>query len=272
MPNSDFKVGAHVSIAGGIFKAPKRVRDIRGNSLQIFSSSPRTWKGPDVNEEDVKKFKRECKKNEVIKVFIHAKYLISLGSKNKRIEENSIRSLKEDLELAERIEAEGVVFHPRGEVFNKLAGNTKKILDHTSSNLIIENTAQKRIEEVAKIFKEVKSGRLKFCLDTAHTFEAGHDLSSEEKVEELLEIVEKEIGENKLIIIHSNDSKTKLGSKNDKHANIGRGRMGENPFFWLLHHPKTKDLPFILEVPALKNGREGSAVNIKLLRELRNKS
>ena len=263
-----FKVGAHMSIAGGISKAPSRLKKIGGSILQIFSSSPRTWKGPDVSDEEVRLFKEECEKHGVDQTFIHAKYLVSLGNTNTEILDKSINSLREDLELSKRIGAEGVIFHPRGESFNLMISSMLKILDETSTNLIVEGTAQSDISETGRIFSKIKSDRLLFCLDTAHAFEAGHDFSTSKKLDDLLDLISSEIGLERLVVVHANDSRTKLGSKHDQHADIGEGEVGIGSFSLLVNHPKTKNLPFILEVPALKDGEEPSKENVNRLKLL----
>lgn len=257
-----FKIGAHVSIAGGIFKAPQRVRDIGGNVLQIFSSSPRTWQGPD-RDDEIERFKQAMEDNETEQVFIHAKHLISLGNEKDEIRQKSINSLKEDLLLSQKIGAEGVIFHPRGEE-DLIIDSLSKVLEDSLSSLIVENTAQSNIGSISRLFKNLP---LELCLDTAHAFEAGHNLSNKEGLDDLIEQIEREIGLERLVVVHTNDSLTKMGSRHDRHANIGEGEIGEKMFKYLVNHPKLKNLPFILEVPALKGG--GGAEDIKLLRDLR---
>lgn len=251
------KIGAHVSIAGGIDKAPARAREMGGNSLQIFSSSPQRWKGPD-RDDEIERFKEEVKKNDIEEVFIHAKYLISLGNKKKSIRGKSIRSLKQDLILADKIGARGVIFHPRGE-FERMMDSIKEVVESSPSTLIVENTAQSDIEETAKIFQGVDLG---FCLDTAHAFEAGHDISTPDGVELLISQVDKGIGLENLLVVHINDSLTKMGSHHDRHADIGQGEIGQDSFRTLMK--KLKNLPFILEVPGLKEGRGGENISLLL--------
>lgn len=249
------KIGAHVSIAGGIWKAVVRIASIGGNTVQIFTGSPRSWQRPEINIEDEIKFKKLCREKEVSPVFIHAKYLISLGNEDKKIQQQSIRSLVDDLEIARRIEAKGVIFHPQGKDFGLLVKNIKKILDESSVEtcLIVENTAQNDLAWTGKIFDKVTSEKLRFCFDTAHAFEAGYNLKTRDGFDKTIEEFDREIGLGKLIVVHANDSKTGLASGNDKHENIGDGEMGLRSFAFLLNDKRTRDLPFILETPGFKN-------------------
>lgn len=254
------KIGAHLSIRGGLEKALGRAEEMGAGSLQIFSGSPRTWKNSTRSKEEISKFVEKRKLLQTL-VFIHAKYLINLGSSEKRIADNSFNSLRHDLNLAEKIEAEGVVFHPRGEI-NPLVKNIKKLLKESNSNLIIENTAQSELSFIQSILKKVSSPRLKFCLDTAHAFEAGYNLNTPKGRGALFSDIKK-AGARKLSVVHVNDSKTKTGSKNDKHENIGKGEIGKESFFLFLNHPFTCRLPFILETPGFdQKGPDVKNVNI----------
>ncbi len=268
--NGKIKVGAHVSISGGIWKAPQRVASLCGNTLQIFSTSPRSWRRPKVSTEDREKFKKLCKESGVSPVFVHAKYLISLGNKKKSVRDKSITSLLDDLETAQGINACGVIFHPSGEDFELLIRGIKKVLENIPPevSLIVENTAQAKIEWMAQIFRRIDSSNLKFCLDTAHLYEAGYDLGRKEVFKKLLGEIENKIGLEKLVVIHANDSKTKLASRNDKHENIGKGAMGEKVFKYFLKDERTRHLPFILETPAFKEKEESQKEEIKTFKRL----
>ncbi len=258
-----FKVGAHVSISGGIWKAVPRIVSMGGNTVQIFTGSPRSWQRPEISTEDEAKFKKLSAEKGVSPVFIHAKYLISLGNKGKKIQRLSIRSLVDDLKVAQRIGAYGVIFHPQGEDFSLLVENIKEVLSKSVSEarLIIENTAHSQLHWVGRIFQQIGSDRLKFCLDTAHIYEAGYDLREKNIFESTMEELQKEIGMEKTKVIHANDSKTSLQSRNDKHQNIGEGELGLKPFAFLLNDKRTKDLPFILETPGFKDQAGGSDKN-----------
>ncbi len=265
------KVGAHVSISGGIWKAVSRITSMGGDTIQIFTGSPRSWQRPEISAEDEIKFKKMCAEKGVSPVFIHAKYLISLGNKDKKIQHQSVRSLIDDLKIAKRIGAYGVIFHPQGEEFSLLVKNIKEVLVGSAPGtyLIVENTAQSRLSWLGRIFEKTDSDELRFCLDTAHIYEAGYDLRRKDMFNKMMDELEREVGMEKTVLIHANDSKTLLDSGNDKHQNIGEGELGLKPFTFLLNDKRTRDLPFILETPGFKS-QEGVSDkdNIEVLKSL----
>jgi len=265
------RIGAHVSISGGIWRAVERIVSIGGNTLQIFSGSPRSWTRPSIVSRDKKKFRKLCVEKDVSPVFVHAKYLISLGNKKTRVQKSSIRSLIDDLGLCKEIGGFGVIFHPNGEDKDLLIENIKTVLAKTPSGvfLIVENTAWSSLESLSWIFKKVNSSNLKLCLDTAHAFEAGYNIKKKQAFDLFIQELENRIGLNKLAVIHANDSKTVLGSHHDKHQDIGERELGFEPFRFLLKEDRICDLPFILETPGFKNkGEISDSENINRLKRL----
>jgi len=248
-------IGAHFSIAGGLDKALVHASKAGASCLQIFSSSPRSWQGPEVSNKEVVSFKKLKKGFKLSSLFIHAKYLVNLGSKDSAIFKKSAASLIQDMKLCSRLKGEGVVFHPKLKNFSQLIKGIKKVLTKTPKdvNLILENSAQIDLKDLAKVFKILKNKRLKLCYDTAHGFVYGCKLSS------ALDIIKKQIG-------------FSFGSKHDVHADISEGKMGLLPFFVLVNHPVLKNLPFILETPGFKNkSLTSDKKNISLLRSLAEK-
>lgn len=149
------KLGAHLSIVGGISKAVEAAREIGANTLQIFSGSPRGWQTKEIEKLEIKKFRELAKKHKVSPIFIHAKYLINLSSEDKKIAQKSINSLVFDLHLTARIGAKGVIFHPHPKNFNLLTENIKQILSKSPSTtfLILENSAQMKLKSIGKSLK-----------------------------------------------------------------------------------------------------------------------
>jgi len=124
-----------------------------------------------------------------------------------------------------------------------------------------------RLEQIVQIIKKVEeSSRLAFCLDTCHAFAAGYELRTAEGYEGLLKEIEEMIGINKLKVIHVNDSKNDLGSRIDRHENIGKGMIGKKPFQWIMSDERLKDIPKILETPGFGKDLEKDRVNLDLLR------
>lgn len=266
------KLGAHLSITGGISQAVETAKEIGANTLQIFSGPPRNWGQPKIGKSEVEKFRNLAKKYNVSPIFIHSKYLVNLASNNPLTIKRSIHSLINDLKIAAKIGAKGVIFHPRFQNFDLLVKSINQVLAQSpkSSFLILENSAQARLEEIGKIIKTVASPRLKFCFDLAHAFQAGYDLTQSKGLERVFKIIKKEIGFNHWIVIHANDSKTLCGSKNDRHEDIGKGKLGLVPFFVFLNHPISLKLPFILETPGFKQeGLAADKKNLAMLKKLR---
>lgn len=264
-------IGAHLSVAGGIENAAKKAKAKKLTALQIFTGSPRGWREGKITPKQIEEFKKITKKAKINYVFIHAKYLTNPSSQNLDLQEKSINSLINDLNIASKIGALGVIFHPKLENEKTLIKNVKTILKNSpkSSQLILENSAQMEIEKLAMIFQKVKSKRLAFCLDTAHAFEFGYNLNDPEKLKKLIQMIKKKIGIKKLVVVHLNNSKTKYQSKHDVHADLDDGEINKNAFKTLINWPRIKNLPFVLETPSLKETSWGKTEkNINFLKSI----
>lgn len=268
------KIGAHVSTVGGYAKAVKRVAEIGGNCLQIFSTSPRGWRPANLDDGDLLNFKEATEKYSVYPTYFHASYLINLAG-SKEVQEKSVNSMIAELRIAGRFKIAGTVVHlgsfkigkkedevaPLFETdksaYEVLFKNIKEILKETPEEtlFVIENMGMRKIgksiEEIAFIIEKINSPRIKVCLDTCHLHAAGEDLSTNESLEGFLERFESLIGASFLELIHINDSRDSLGFLRDRHENIGDGKIPKEVFSLMLNHPKMKNLPFITEVPGL---------------------
>jgi deoxyribonuclease-4 len=279
------KIGAHLSIAGGYHKALERISDIGGNCLQIFSASPRGWNRAVLTEEAKHLFLETKKKLGINEVFFHASYLVNLADEE-RIGEESKKSLIAELNVASQLGIVGSIVHTgsfkgnppsvwsmKDEKYNALIHNIQEVLDTTPNNtfLILENAGNKKIgqniEELASIIRDVKSDRLKVCLDTCHLFSAGYELSTQKKLNEFLDEFEKKIGLNKLVALHINDSRDPFDSGRDRHENIGEGTLSMEPFKLLIHDKRTNCLPFVIETPGF-DGKGPDKKNIDILKSL----
>lgn len=271
-------IGAHVSIAGGFPKAIENINEITGTCLQAFSKSPRTWEKPDVKKAEKKEFLEAVEKSCVAPLYFHAPYLINLA-KDDDTGKKSIEVLERELEVAGDLGFAGSVIHLGSYNNDKttakhdlLIKNIKRIIDNTPRNtkFIIENMGTRKIgkdlEEIGRIIRDVGSERLRVCLDTCHLHAAGYDITTYKKLDEFLKHFDKEIGLDRLELIHANDSKDEFGSLRDRHENIGEGKIGKEVFKHLLNHPKTKKLPFILETPGFDD-RGPDLKNVEILRE-----
>ena len=279
------KLGAHVSTAGGIEKAVDRGVEIGCETIQIFGSSPQSWFFKPVREENIEAFKKRVQEVGMGPVFFHCIYLINLGNPDPGNVKKGIRSLTDYLHLAATIGAGGIIFHPGS---HKGAGY-EAILDQTANSIIqvledspegpwltLENTAGMgqhigaRFSELGRIIQTVGSPRLKVCLDTEHSFAAGYDIATKDGLEAAMEEFDGEIGLDRLVAVHANDSKQPLGSGIDRHENIGQGHIGIQGFETMMAHPAFRDLPFFLEVPGFEGGGPDRE-NLDILKGIRDK-
>lgn len=256
------RIGAHVSTAGGLLQAIANTNTIGGNCLQIFAGSPRIWARSLFPAELAAEFRAQVAAQDLNPVYIHALYLTNLASDNPDLVAKSQQALIMDMTNSTAIGSAGVVLHigshqGRGWQFSlqQVIGAIREVLDRTpeDSYLLLENSAGQNgkigsLAELADIFATVDSPRLRVCLDTAHAFEAGYDLGSDDGVGLWFNDIEKYIP-GKLVVLHLNDSKTPLGSGRDMHANIGDGFIGTGGLARVVNHPYFARFPLILEVP-----------------------
>ncbi len=277
------KIGAHISVSGGLSKGLERAEEVGAECLQIFAGSPRRYEVSSSTKEEINDYKEKLCQNRKSPIFIHASYLLNLASEDDDILQKSLKSLQDTLFFADRISADGVVYHPgspkggsKAKAIEREVKSILKVLNKTSQNtpLVIENTAgQKKIgttpEEVGYIFRKVKSSRLRVCIDTAHSFEAGNIREfTEKKIKDWLSVWEKEVGLENVCLFHINDSLTPSNSQHDRHTNIGEGFIGLEGFRKLMGFRKIIDIPWILEVPGF-DGKGPDKKNIDILKRLR---
>lgn len=275
-------LGAHVSAAKSLSLSFERAGEIGAKATQIFISPPQQWFQTKHSDEELKKYHEAQGASGINSNFIHATYLINLGTKNPEHMQKSTDWLIYAMHTASKMGVEGVVFHTgshKGDgfetVLDQVVESIKTILKASpgDSYLILENTAGaggtigRDFKEIAAIFKGVDSPRLKLCLDTQHIFAAGFDIRTSEGIEGMIGDLEKQVGLDQLIVIHCNDSKTEFNLGRDRHENIGEGLIGKEAFKVILNHPKLQHLPFILEVPGFE-GTGPDAKNIKILESL----
>ncbi|MGC9610928.1 MAG: deoxyribonuclease IV [Minisyncoccia bacterium] len=263
------KIGAHVSTAGGLWTAFGRAKEISAECIQIFGASPRMWQAKLPGADEVKKFKEEEKRSGIGPVFLHASYLINLGSPKKSLAEISAKNLSAHLKIAEALGAAGLIFHigssagmDKEKSLAQVIFFMKKILVDVpgKSFLVMENAAGggekigKNAEELGLILKKVGSGRVKVCMDTAHAFESGviKEFSAAE-IKKFVDELDGKIGIQNIVAIHANDSKTPWNSHNDRHENIGEGFIGLSGFKALAREKRLWDKAWLLEVPGFKN-------------------
>jgi deoxyribonuclease-4 len=279
-------LGCHVSIAGGVDKAPLNGAAVGCDAIQIFTKSNRRWKAPPLREAEITAFFENLKAAGIGPVFGHAAYLINLGAADEALYRKSRNALREELERAERLKLSGLVLHPGShggagsaagigrvaEAINELLAATPK----SKVRILLENTAGqgtslgRRFEHLADILRRVgKRSRLGVCLDTCHLFAAGYDIRSEAAYTRTIEAFDAAIGLKRLACVHVNDSKGELGSRIDRHEHIGRGKLGRAALRHFLRDPRLRALPKLLETPKGFSGKtDWDVVNLRALRRL----
>ena len=276
------KIGAHVSTAGGLSNAFDRASNIGAEAIQIFASSPRAWKFNQPKEEEVSLFKEKMDQTGIWPCYIHGSYLVNIGGDPSQIEK-SIESLTNNMSVAGKIGAEGVIFHGgshKGKGFHNIVKQAseclKRVLDNSPENvwLCLENSAGmgshigSSFEEMGELIHLVQNDNLKVCLDTEHMFAAGYDLTNSNEIPLIMKKFDEEIGLSKLVAVHANDSKVELGSGVDRHENIGDGFIGIDGFKSLMKDPSFERVPFFLEVPGF-DSKGPDETNINLLKSIR---
>lgn len=279
------KIGAHVSASGGISKAIGRGAEIGCETIQIFGSSPQSWAFKPIPGAEIEAFRLKASDSGLGPVFLHAIYLINMGTADPAILTKGIESLTNYMTLAANIGAGGVIFHPGSHkgagydaIFEQVVESIKRVLDHSPEGpyLCLENMAGMgqhigaKFEELGEIIKAVDNPRLRICLDTQHSFAAGYNLTAKEGVSDMMTEFAEAIGLDKLAAVHANDSKQPCGSGVDRHDNIGEGLIGEAGFEAIIGHPAFRDVPFFLEVPGF-DGKGPDQRNINILKDIRHR-
>lgn len=278
--------GAHVSISGGYHKAVERLVQMGGNSLQIFSASPRGWNFAAITNEQAKQFMVEKETYKVNSVFFHASYLVNLADKS-RIGQNSIQALIAELNVASKIGIRGSIIHlgsykknppslfdtSTDEHYETLIANCKQVLQSIPNDVyfIIENAGNnkigKNIQELAAIVSDLNDERVRICLDTCHLFSAGYDLTTIDTYQKFFATFDREIGIDRLAVIHANDSRDPFGSGRDRHENLGEGTLTLDPFRHLVNDKRLTEVPCIIETPGF-DGNGPDKKNLDILKSL----
>ncbi|MFZ5994130.1 MAG: deoxyribonuclease IV [Thermodesulfobacteriota bacterium] len=260
------RLGVHVSIAGSLDQAVDRAINLGCTAMQIFARNPRTWHVQALSPEIVGLFRTKRQRVDISPAVIHTPYLVNLASFDEALLEKSIEALVEDIGRADALRVEYVVTHigsARGhslqEGMARVSSALDRILAETKDSgavLLLENTAGHgqliggRIGHVGQLIRDAGNPlRLGFCLDTCHAFAGGYELRTKTALNHLQDEIAREIGLERLKVIHLNDCKGALGSHLDRHEHIGKGHIGLGGFATLLRHSLFNGLPWILETP-----------------------
>ncbi|CAB4662113.1 MAG: deoxyribonuclease IV [Actinobacteria bacterium] len=278
------RIGAHVPTTGGMAKRSiAYAKEIKAEAIQVFASNPRGWAMPEANVDADEAF-RSLAADLDIATYVHAPFLINLGSPTVGTYENSLASTAYSLKRGKEIGALGVVIHTGSAVdVNHVANAWKQIhegmmpilnaLSDDSPTLLLEPTAGqgqslvKRLEDLTNYLEALEyHPKVGICLDTCHVFAAGHDIATKGGMTQTLDLLVSIAGAERIQLIHANDSMDVCGALKDRHQSIGDGKIGVDPFKELLAHPSIVNAPLILETPGQEpeHGKE-----VALLKKLR---
>ena len=277
------KIGAHVRTAGGVDKAIDHAVEMGAETIQIFSGAPYAWKRKKYTEAEVEAFKKRIEETGIEPAFIHGLYLVNLASSDDALLARSHDALVGNMKAASLIGAKGVIFHIGSHMgagydakLNQVVEYVGKVVDNTPDDawMILENAAGmggaigSKFAELGTIIRESGSDRVRVCLDTQHAFAAGHDLRTRAGLDKMFEEFDRDVGLERLVAVHANDSKIALGGGVDRHANIGEGEIGRDGFVNILSHPAFAEIPFLLEVPGIEDHGPDKE-NVEILKSLR---
>lgn len=282
------QLGAHMSIAGGYYKAADAAAALEMNTVQVFTKNNNQWKGKELSDKDVSLFRDAIKQHGLKRPIAHASYLINLASPDAELWQKSVDAMIVEIWRADRLGIPWVVVHPGaftksseeagiaqiGRALNEVDLQTKG----ADSACLLENTAGQgsclgwKFEQLAAMIDLLDNpDRIGVCLDTCHAFAAGYEMETDADFRRFVKSINSTIGMTTIKALHLNDSKKPLGSRVDRHEGIGLGEMGLEPFRHMVNHHQFRKIPGYLETPKgirEEDGAEWDAVNLATLRGL----
>jgi len=276
-------LGAHMSIAGGVFKAFSHGENFGCDTIQIFVKSSNQWKAKLLTDEEIDKYFTEQKRTGIQPVVAHDSYLINLCSPDPVLLEKSRQAFLVEMERCEKLGIPYLVTHPgshmkigEDEGVNKIAESINWLLKRTDGfnvKITLETTAGQgtnlgyKFEQIASMIDKTRQpDRLAVCFDTCHAFASGYDISTKEGYEQTWREFDRIIGLGKLAVLHLNDSKKERGSRVDRHQHIGEGELGRKAFELIMQDERFAQIPKILETPKGDDGTMDD-INLGLLRK-----
>jgi len=286
------RVGIHLALGKGLRRAAERAGEIGARTVQVFVDNPTAWKRRSRPPRWLPEFKTRLAELDVRPIAVHASYLVNLAGREPGFRESSLEVLASDMAAAREYGASIVNVHIGShrdtsieEGIERVASGVAEVLrrsrresgEGTEPLLTLENAAGggwsvgSSIEELASIAERAASigvaeHRLGFCLDVAHAWGAGVAMDDPEGIDAWLEAFDRELGLDRLAMIHLNDSRSERGSRGDRHEHVGAGRIGPRGLAHLLRHPRLREKPFVLETPGMDEGYD--AINLERCRML----
>ena len=275
------RLGAHVSVQGGVERAPVRGKAIGATAIQVFTKTPSQWREPSVSGESATSFRRECERFQFSSIVAHDSYLINLASPDRALSARSAASFIAELRRCEALGIPYLVSHPGNYIDSRNAGLARNAAAYTrclravpgSVTVLLETTAGcgtslgSNFEELATLRSLIQDDvrhRVAFCADTCHLYSAGYDLVGD--YDGVWRRWDRVLGFDLLHCLHLNDSKTPFASCRDRHELIGEGSLGPQPFRRIMTDPRLARVIKILETP---KGDDQVAADRKMLRRLR---
>ena len=275
-------IGAHVSMAGGISKAPERGAAHGCTAIQVFTQSPNQWCAKPLTDDEARAFQENRKRFGIRAVAAHDSYLINLASPERVLREQSYRAFAEEMDRCASLKIGALVMHPgshrsTGEKagIRRAASALKRLLKRKRSSgvtILLETTAGQgaclggRFEHLAEIISlNHGNPRLAVCFDTCHVLAAGYDIRKPSSLERVLAEFDRIVGLDRLQLFHLNDSKGDLGSKVDRHEHIGKGKIGIDAFRTIVRARRFKGIPKIIETPGGVEGGPDDLLNVEIL-------
>lgn len=288
------RIGAHMSVAGGLPNAVERAVVHGCEALQIFAKNANQWRGRLLADDEVRRFRARVDETGITPVVSHASYLINLATTAPALREQSIAAFVDELDRAEALGLLGVVIHPgtctagtEDDALRLIADAIRVSFNQRPTQrvmVLLEHTAGQgrtlghRFEHLRRIIDHLDgSPRVGVCLDTCHLVASGYDIVTDAGYERTFAEFDRLVGFDRLKVFHGNDSKKPCGSRVDRHEHIGKGCIGLEPFRRLLNDPRFADLPILIETEkAESSSRPGAIVkdpfdvrNLRTLRRLR---
>ncbi len=288
------KIGAHMSVAGGVSKAVERAVVHGCEALQIFSKNANQWQGTPLDPAEIRAFRARIDETGITPVVSHASYLINLATTFPLLREQSIAAFVDELDRAEALGLLGVVIHPGTCTAGSEADALRLIAEaigaaftarpRTRTMVLLEHTAGQgrtvghRFEHLAAILEHLEgSPRVGVCLDTCHLVASGYDIVSEAGYRDTFADFDRIVGLDRVKVFHGNDSKKPCGSRVDRHEHIGEGCLGLEPFRRLVNDPRFAELPMLIETEKTSRSTKPSTIvtdpldvkNLSTLRRLR---
>lgn len=271
------KIGCHLSISKGLYKAAEEALAIGANTFQFFTRNPRGGKAKELDMNEIEKLKDFMEEHNFAPLFAHGAYTMNLASNKSHTREFAKMILKDDLERIKTIGNAYYIFHPGSHVGQGSEKGIELIVEALNEAIDEENTSTillegmsgkgteigRNMEEIKAIIDGVKNNKnMGICIDSCHLYSAGYDIVRD--LDRVLEEIDKVLGLDRLKAVHLNDSKVDFASNKDRHEVIGEGTIGMEAIVNIINHPNLRNLPFNLETP---NELEGYKKEIEILRK-----